>query len=117
MVTRPAGCKSMPERATGAVDASKEWVKKNLVRPVAKKVGTLTGQIALEEVRKYMVENEAINTALVTRLKENESEITALKTQLMKMERHVHSVRTLALVLAVLVGGLAVVSGLYWWLR
>ena len=117
MVTRLAWWKSIFDTARDTVNAAKKLIEDEVVQPVAETTGTFTGQAVLEEVRAYMAENKAINTALVTRLKESESEIAALKTQFTKMKSRVHSLTILSLVLAVLVSGLTLVVVLHWILR
>jgi len=117
MVTRLAWWKSIFEQARDTVDAAKKLIGEQVVQPAAEKAGTLTEQAVLEEVRAYMAENKAINTALDTRLKESEAEIAALTTQFTKMKSRVHSLTILSLVLAVLVSGLTLVVVLHWILR
>jgi len=117
MVPRLEWWKSIFDTARDTVNAAKKLIEDEVVQPVAEKTETFPGQAVLEEVRAYMAKNEAINTALVTRLKESEFENAALKTRLAKMESRVRSLTILGLVLAVLIVGLTVVAVLHWTLR
>ena len=117
MVTRLAWWKSIFDTARDTVNVAKKLVEEGMVQPVAEKTATFTGQAALEEIRAYMAENEAITRALVTRLKESESKNIALETRLTKMESRVRSLSILGLLLVALVVGLTVVAVLHWTLR
>lgn len=114
MVPRLEWWKSIFDTARDTVNAAKKLIEDEVVQPGAEKSESFTGQAVLEEVRAYMAKNEAINTALVTRLKESESEHAALKTRITKLESRVRSLMILGLVLAVLIVGLSIVAVLHW---
>jgi CHASE3 domain sensor protein len=71
------------EKAKSTFDTGKNWtvqqVRKRVVEPVQEFVNTVNGQQVLIEVREYMTESEAINTALVTRLLQAERQIRWLQ--------------------------------------
>lgn len=117
MVPRREWWKSIFDTARDTVNVAKKLVEEGMVQPVAEKTESFTGQSVLEEVRAYISKNEAINTALFTRLKESESENAALKTRIAKMESRVRSLTILGLLLVALVVGLTVEAALHWTLR
>jgi hypothetical protein len=55
-----------------------DWGKRLLIRPITRAVKTVNGQAAHEEIKGYIVENEAVNTALVTRVLRIESRVRLL---------------------------------------
>jgi len=66
------------ERKTGILDSAQDWTKKRVLEPVEKAIKVYTGQAAHDEIKKYILESEAINDALYTRLLEAESRIQSL---------------------------------------
>lgn len=55
------------------------WTQRRVLKPVGEFVDTVNGQKVLDEVSAYMTENEAVNTALVTRLLQAERRIRLLQ--------------------------------------
>ena len=70
---------TLPEKAKSALDSSKKWARQRLLKPVDEFINTVNGEQVLKEVREYMTESEAINTALVTRLLQAEGRIRWLQ--------------------------------------
>jgi len=68
------------ERRAGVLDTAQDWAKKRVFDPVEKAIKVLTGQAAHDEIKKYILDNEAISDALYTRLLEAESRIQSLRT-------------------------------------
>ena len=67
------------EKAKTAFDSGKKWTGQRIAKPVEEFINTLNGEQVLKEVREYMTESEAVNTALVTRLLQAESRIRWLQ--------------------------------------
>jgi hypothetical protein len=55
-----------------------DWGKRRVIRPITRGIKTINGQAAHEEIKGYIVENEAINVALVTRVLRLESRLRLL---------------------------------------
>jgi hypothetical protein len=55
-----------------------DWTTRRLVRPVERLIKVVSGQAAHDEIKAYILENEAVHTALVTRLLRAESQIRLL---------------------------------------
>lgn len=60
------------------MNAVKKLIQAHILQPAKKLTDTINGQAVLDEVRAYVSESEAINTALVTRLLRAENRIRAL---------------------------------------
>lgn len=71
--------KFLRARAKSALNTVKDLTQKRVLKPVGEFVDTVNGQKVLDEVSAYMAENEAINTALVTRLLHAETRIRVLQ--------------------------------------
>lgn len=71
------------EKAKSTFNTGKNWTvqqaRKRVIEPVREFGETVNGQQVLSEVREYMTESEAINTALVTRLLQAERRIRWLQ--------------------------------------
>jgi CHASE3 domain sensor protein len=91
------------QRKAGVLDSAQDWTKKRVFEPIENAIKVLTGRAAHDEIKKYILENEAINDALYTRLLEAESQIQRLRGW----------VRWLAATVAIL----AVVEIVHWVLR
>lgn len=61
------GSNGASQVAKQALSRLRDW-SQSILRPVGSAVGAVTGQTALDEVTSYIQENEAINTALATRV-------------------------------------------------
>ncbi len=61
------------------LNTAQNWIQRRVLKPAGKFVDTVNGQKVLDEVSAYMTENEAINTALVTRVLQAESRIRWLQ--------------------------------------
>lgn len=114
MVNRLASWKSIFDAARDAMNVAKKLVGEGMAPPAPVNAETFTGQDIVEEIRTYVVQNEAIIRALATRLQENESENASLKKRLTKLESRVRWLSVLCLSLAIVVGGLAVPVVLHW---
>jgi len=64
-----------------ALAVVQDWTRSHLLQPVEGFIKTVNGQAAHAEIKTYMLENEAVHTALVTRLLQAERRIQLL-TQL-----------------------------------
>jgi len=62
----------------GAIATAQEWGKRWIFQPIDDVVKTYNGQAVLDEVRGYISENEAVNTAVVTRVLKLESRLRVL---------------------------------------
>lgn len=51
------------------------WARRNLLRPVGHALKVASGQVGHEEVKRYISENEVIQTALATRIVHLESRV------------------------------------------
>jgi hypothetical protein len=119
---------SLRTKTKNALDTVKEWAQKRILNPIGEFVDTVNGQKTLDEVTAYIVQQEAINTALVARIIEIEAEKCALETRLStavatmetsvtKLESRLRSMTIWCLVLTVLIVGLTVAAVLPWALR
>jgi hypothetical protein len=61
-----------------AIVTVQDWSKRRLLQPLVNISKTINGQAAHEEIKGYIVENEAVNTALVTRVLRLETRIRLL---------------------------------------
>jgi hypothetical protein len=68
------------ERKTGVLVSAQDWTKKRVLDPIEEGIKVLTGQAAHDEIKKYILENEAISDALYTRLLEVETQIRRLRS-------------------------------------
>jgi hypothetical protein len=90
-------------RKAGVLDSAQDWTKKRVLEPIENAIKVLTGRAAHDEIKKYILENEAISDALYTRLLEAETQIQRLTSW----------IRWLAATVAIL----AVAELLHWVLR
>jgi len=67
------------DKAKSAFDSGRRWTKQQIIEPVEEFVETVNGEQVLKEVREYLTESEAVNTALVTRLLQAERRIRWLQ--------------------------------------
>jgi len=70
---------SLHAKAKSALNTAQDWTQRQVLKPVQNFVDTVNGQKVLDDVGAYMTENEAINTALVTRLLQAERRIRLLQ--------------------------------------
>ena len=75
MVSRPAEFAPRSRRVFAHVQG---WTKRRVLQPLARILKTVSGQAAHEEVKAYMLENEAVHTALVTRVLHLECRVRVL---------------------------------------
>lgn len=68
------------ERKASTFETAQAWTKKRVLEPVEKAIKVLTGQAAHDEIKKFILENEAVSDALYTRLLEAETRIQSLTT-------------------------------------
>ncbi len=68
----------MQESKRGALDAAQEWTNKRVLQPIGNAMKIVSGQAAHDEIKAYILDNEAVHTALVTRLLRAESRIRLL---------------------------------------
>ncbi len=66
------------ERKTGILDSAQDWTKKRVLEPVEKAIKIYTGQAAHDEIKKHILETEAVSDALYSRLLEAERRIQSL---------------------------------------
>jgi hypothetical protein len=66
------------ESKTGILDSAQDWTKKRVLEPVEKAIKIYAGQAAHDEIKKHILETEAVSDALCTRLLEAESRIQSL---------------------------------------
>jgi len=75
MVSRPLG---FEPASTGTSVIAKGWIKRRLLQPLEALVKTVSGQAGHDEIKAFLVENEAVHTALVTRVLQLESRVRLL---------------------------------------
>jgi hypothetical protein len=75
MASNPVAFAPASRRAVAAVQV---WTRRRVLQPLDAFVKTINGQAAHEEVKAFMLENEAVHTALVTRVLRVESRIRLL---------------------------------------
>jgi hypothetical protein len=68
----------LPQTARRVMKAAKDLTQSHILSPAKKFADIINGQAVLDEVRAYVSESEAINTALVTRLLRAESRVRVL---------------------------------------
>jgi uncharacterized protein CbrC (UPF0167 family) len=64
---------SLPTSETGPGFGG--WAKRKLLQPVTRRLMVFSGQAGHEEVKRYISENEAVQTALATRIVHLESRV------------------------------------------
>lgn len=66
---------SVPKRSLAV---AQNWTKKRVLEPLDHAVKVLTGRAAQDEIKTYILDNEAVHTALVTRLLHAETRLRRL---------------------------------------
>lgn len=61
-----------------ALAAVQDWTQRHVLQPIEGFIKTVNGQAAHDAIKTYMLENETVHTALVTRLLQAESRIRLL---------------------------------------
>jgi len=75
MATHPAALAPAPRRAFAAV---RSWARRRLLQPLVAGIKIVNGQAGYDELKTFMLENEAVNTALATRVLQLESRVRLL---------------------------------------
>jgi hypothetical protein len=75
MTTHPAAFTSVSRQA---LDTAQDWTRRRVLQPFAALIKTINGQAAHDEIKAYIEDNEAVHTALVTRVLRLESRVRLL---------------------------------------
>jgi hypothetical protein len=64
--------------STRVLAVAQGWIKRRVLQPLETFVKTVNGQAAHDEIKAYIVENDAVQTALATRVQELEKRVLLL---------------------------------------